>query len=79
MNKKTIDVIERIISRLNEMDILTKNRDCNYFYNGYEMPILCGLVNGVDDDLNIVSKKIKQKYSNVKWNIVEVHNYHLIK
>lgn len=26
-----------------------------------------------NDDLNIVSKKIKQKYSNIKWDIVESH------
>ena len=41
MNQKTIKAIERIITYLNELKILTKGRDDNYFYESYEMPIVC--------------------------------------
>ncbi len=70
MTRKDILLIERIITLINELDIITKGKDDNYFYNGYEMPILCDLVDKVDKSLNKISSKLKLKYNNVNWNIV---------
>ena len=71
MNKKSILAIERIITYITELEIITKGRDDIYFYNGFEMPILCDLVDKIDKNLSIITPKIKIKYSNIKWNVID--------
>ena len=71
MNKKDIRLIEQIITNINELAIMTKNRDDNYFYNSYEMPILCDLINTIDNNLKGISQSLKEKYSSINWNIIE--------
>ena len=76
MNKKTIRTIESILSSINELRILTRNRDDNYFYDGYEMPILCELVDDIDKKLSCISVDFKKKHSSVEWNIINnLKNY----
>ena len=70
MLKKDIKHIERIITNINELTILTKNRDSEYFYNSSEMVILCTLVNEIDDSLTDINEKLKNKYKNINWNII---------
>ena len=70
MLKKDIKHIERIITNINELAILTKNRDSEYFYNSSEMVILCTLVNEIDDSLIDINEKLKNKYKNINWNII---------
>lgn len=70
MLKKDIKHIERIITNINELTILTKNRDSEYFYNSSEMVILCTLVNEIDDSLIDINEKLKNKYKNINWNII---------
>ena len=67
MNKKSIIAIEKILNCINELEIMCTGRDDNYFYDSYEMPILCDLVNEVEINLNKVSTKLKRKYKNVNW------------
>lgn len=71
MNKKSLLAIENIITYITELDIITKGRDDNYFYDSYEMPILCDLVYKIEINLNKISSKIKKKYNNVNWNIID--------
>lgn len=71
MNKKDIKLIEQIITNINELEIITNNRDDNYFYDSYEMPVLCGLVDGIDDCINKISAKLKTKYNNINWQVIE--------
>ena len=71
MNKKDIKLIERIIININELEIVTSGRDDNYFYDSYEMPILCNLVDEIDVYLKKISKKIKSKYNNINWQVIE--------
>ena len=44
MNKKDIVAIEKILTCINELDIVCAGRTDEYFYDGYEMNILCDLV-----------------------------------
>ena len=71
MNKKSILAIEKIITYIKELELITKGRNDNYFYDGFEMPILCDLVDKIDRNINIISPKIKRKYNNVNWNIID--------
>lgn len=50
---------------------MTKGRDDNYFYDGFEMPVLCGLVDKTDENINKINSKIKSKYNNIDWNIID--------
>lgn len=71
MLKKDIKFIERIITNINELVILTSGKDDEYFYNSYEMVILCKLVDEVDLSLSSISDKLKNQYKNVKWDLVD--------
>ena len=42
-----------------------------YFYDSYEMPVLCDLVSNIEKNLSNISLKIKKKYKNVNWNIIK--------
>jgi len=71
MNKKSIIAIEKILNYISELEIMCTGRDDNYFYDSYEMPILCDLVNEVEMNINKISTKIKRKYDNVNWNVID--------
>ena len=76
MNKKIINAIENILRCINELNILTKNKNDDYFYDGYEMPILCNLVGDIEKNLNCITYDFKNKYSNVNWNVInDLKNY----
>lgn len=71
MKKGDIINIEKIISDLNELKIMTNGRDDSYFYDGYEMNILCSLVNDIEIRINKISDNIKNKYSDIYWDIIK--------
>lgn len=71
MDKKSILAIEKIISYITELKIVTKGKDANYFFDGFEMPILCSLVDKIDKNINKINSKIKSKYNDVEWNIID--------
>ena len=71
MNKKSIIAIEKIINNIMELDIITNGRDDNYFYDSYEMPIICGLVDDIDLNVKKISSRIIKKYNNVNWNVID--------
>lgn len=70
MNRKSILAIEKIIANINELNIITKDRDDNYFYDSYEMPIICGLVDEIDKNLDKISSRLKEKYNTINWNVI---------
>ena len=71
MKKGDIINIEKIIFDLNELKIMTNGRDDSYFYNGYEMNILCDLVNDIVTRIIKINDNIKNKYSDVYWDIIK--------
>ena len=71
MNKKSLLAIERILTYIRELEKITNGKDDNYFYNGFEMPILCDLVDKIESNLNVISINLKRKYNIVKWNIID--------
>ena len=71
INRKSIKAIENIITNINELDIMTKDRNDLYFYDSYEMLVLCDLVSNIEKNLSNISLKIKKKYKNVNWNIIK--------
>ena len=71
MDKKSILAIEKIIIYITELKIMTKGRDYNYFYDGFEMPVICHLIDRIDKNINKINPKIKNKYNNIKWNIID--------
>ena len=75
MNKKSILAIERIISCIRELSIITKGRDDKYFYNSFEFNILLDLIYEIDNNLNKISPKVKEKYSNIDWKVIEKRKY----
>lgn len=71
MNKKSLLAIERIIICINELDILTKNKDKEYFYDSFEMIILINLLNEIQSNITKINNKTKNKYKNIDWKIIE--------
>ena len=55
---------------------MTKDRDDNYFYDGFEMMVLCELVDKIDKNLNMISPKIKEKYHNIDWKVIEKRRHY---
>ena len=75
MDKKSIIAIEKIITYITELKIITRGKDDNYFFSGYETPILCDLVDKIDINITKINLKIKNKYNNINWNIIDSKKY----
>ena len=71
MNRKSILAIERINNCITELKIITASNDFISLDNDFEMPIICGLINDIDNNIMKISQKVKDKYSNIDWNIIE--------
>ena len=72
MNKKSILAIEKIITCITELKIITTGNDFISLDNEYEMPIICGLVDDIDSNICKIDFKIKNKYSNINWNVINL-------
>lgn len=70
MKKKDLLAIERIISVINELNILTKGKDSNYFFDSLELNALIDLIYEIDQNINKISFDLKEKYSNINWSVV---------
>lgn len=71
MNKKSLLAVERIITCINELSILTKNKSVEYFYDSFEMIILLDILHEIEFNLDKVSIRIKEKYKDIDWNIIK--------
>ena len=76
VNKKSLLAIERIISCINELKILTKGKNAEYFYDSFEMNALIYLLNEIEINLKKISIKIKDKYKNVDWDIIKKEKHY---
>ncbi|MBR1414122.1 MAG: hypothetical protein IJ574_05600 [Bacilli bacterium] len=70
MNKKSLLAIERVITCINELTILTKDKKAEYFFDSWTINALIDLIYEVEDNLDKVSIKIKEKYPDIKWDII---------
>lgn len=70
MKKKDLLAIERIISVINELNILTKGKDSSYFFDSLEINALLDLIYEVDVNINKISFELKEKYSTINWSVV---------
>lgn len=71
MNKKSLQAIEKIIISIYELKYLTQNKTPEYFYEHLEMNILCDLVSEIENNIRKISKKIKNKYDFIDWQLIE--------
>lgn len=76
MNKKDLKALENITLKLLELNIMTKNKTAEYFYDRLEMNILIEFIEDIDYNINKISKRLKKKYSFIDWNIIEKERYY---
>lgn len=76
MNKKSLQAIEKIIIYIYELKFLIKDKSAEYFYNSFEMPILCDIVSEIENNINKINTKIKNKYDNIDWQIISKQKHH---
>lgn len=75
MNDKDLVSIERILSILNELNILTKGKDAEYFYEKEEMIVLIKLIEELDENIDKIDCSLKEKYDEVDWDMVKKDKY----
>lgn len=64
--------VKKIIKNLKILNIKTKDKDYDYFYNNTnEYMKIIKIVVDVGENLNNISDKTKKAYSNVYWNIIK--------
>lgn len=71
MNKESLIAIERIITCINELTILTKDKTAEYFYDSLEMNVLINLLDEIELNLEKIDSNIKNKYKDYNWNIIK--------
>lgn len=65
-------IIRKIIKDLKILNIKTKNKDYNYFYNNTnEYMKIINIVVDIDVNLNNICDETKKAYSNVYWDIIK--------
>lgn len=74
LDKKSLLAIEKVISCINELNILTKDKSAEYFYDRFDLIALLDLLETIRINLNKISHKIKKKYDNIDWEIIEKRN-----
>ena len=74
LDKKSLSAIEKIISCINELKILTKDKNAEYFYDRFDLIALLNLLDTIKLNLNKISSKIKEKYNNINWDIIKKRN-----
>lgn len=75
MNKKSLNATEKIMAILIQLNILTNNRDENYFYDSLEMNVLLKLIDDLENNLDKVCNRIKSKYNRIDWCFVSKYRY----
>ena len=71
MNKDEL-IINNIIEYINELDLITKDKDKTFFFdNTNEFNKVINRVIKIGECLSKVSDETKNKYSNINWNIIK--------
>ncbi len=76
MNEQDLKEIENISIKLYELNIMTKNKTAEYFYDRLEMVLLIELMEDIEKSLKKVSKELKKKYSFIDWDVIEKERYY---
>lgn len=76
MNKKDLKAIETIIIKLIELNIMTRNKTAEYFYDRLEMNILIAFIEDIDYNLKKISISLKKKYDVIDWEVIEKERDH---
>lgn len=75
MNKTSLIAVERIIACINELTILTNNRNAEYFYDSLEMNALIRLLDEIEKNIEKIDNKIKNRYKDFKWDIIKKEKF----
>lgn len=75
MNKTSLIAVERIIACINELTILTNNRNAEYFYDRLEMNALIRLLDEIEKNIEKIDNKIKNRYKDFKWDIIKKEKF----
>lgn len=75
MNKTSLIAVERIIACINELTILTNNRNAEYFYDSLEMNALIRLLDQIEKNIDKIDNKIKNRYKDFKWDIIKKEKF----
>lgn len=75
MNKTSLIAVERIIACINELTILTNNRNAEYFYDSLEMNALIRLLDQIEKNIEKIDNKIKNRYKDFKWDIIKKEKF----
>ena len=71
MNKDEL-IIKNIIKYINELDLITKDKDKTFFFdNTNEFNKIINRVIKIGECLSKVSDETKNKYSNINWDIIK--------
>lgn len=71
MNKDEL-IIKNIIKYINELDLITKDKDETFFFdNTNEFNKVINRVVKIGECLSKVSDETKNKYSHINWNIIK--------
>ena len=71
MNKDEL-IIKNIIKYINELDLITKDKDKTFFFNNTnEFNKIINRVVKIGECLSKVSDETKNKYSNINWDIIK--------
>lgn len=75
MNIDDLKLIEEIIIKLIELDIMTSNHDESFFLNGLEMNILLEHIETINNNINRLSDSIRKRYNTIPWDIISKEKY----
>lgn len=71
MNKDEL-IIKNIIKYINELDLITKDKDKTFFFNNTnEFNKIINRVVKIGECLSKVSDETKNKYSHINWDIIK--------
>mgnify|MGYP004689642891 FL=1 len=71
MNKDEL-IVKNIINCIKELDLITKDKDENFFYNDTnEFNRIINQIIKVGEYLSEISDETKSKYPNIYWNVIK--------
>lgn len=71
MNKDEL-IVKNIINCIKELDLITKDKDENFFYNDTnEFNRIINQIIKVGEYLSEISYETKSKYPNIYWNVIK--------
>lgn len=77
MKEKDIKLIENVNEMILEIYEKTKSINEEEFYNNIELSNICtDYIFKINTDINDLEQKLKDKYNNINWNIIQNNMYY---